>query len=284
MSKSTIASLAGLAAALALTLTTAASAAVPGLNLVVKGSGASSTSTHTAVAECPDGQALLGLGGKTEGAGGEVMLDALAARTNHSATVRGHEDEDGTGAAWGVRAYAICADDGGERRTTFNEEADSVSPKIASTLPNGECTAERRLTGVGGEIPIGANGQVMLDGLIPSSDLESTTVRGIEDGNGTFASWSLRPFALCADPLPGLERVTTTSARTSQNKHATAACDPGKRVIGTGGEIVGGGGEVAIQYMIPDAALTRVHVRGMEDQNGTAGSWSVRAYAVCANA
>lgn len=276
---------AGLAAAvLALMLAPAASAQVPGLNLVVQGSGPpNSASSHTAVAACPEGQALLGLGGKTEGAGGQLVIDALAARTNDEATVRGHEDEDGTSANWAVRAYAICADEGGERRTTFNEPFDSISPKSASTVSGGPCTNQRRLTGAGGEIPLGANGQVMLTDIVPSTDLETTTVRATEDDNGTFASWSLRPFALCADPLPGLERVSATSASTSENKHVTARCDDGKRVIGTGGEIIGGTGQVAFQYMIPDAGLTRVHVRGVEDQDGTSANWAVRAYAICAN-
>ena len=127
---------------LALTLTTAASAAVPGLNLVVASSGPpDSNASHTATAECPEGRALLGLGGRTEGGGGQVVLDALAARTNHNATVRGHEDQDGTGANWAVKAYAICADDGGERRTTFNEEPNSLSPKFATTA---SCAATSR--------------------------------------------------------------------------------------------------------------------------------------------
>jgi hypothetical protein len=283
MRNSMKASLAGVATVLlTLTLTTAASA-VPGLNLVVQGSGSSSAASHTAEAECPAGQALLGLGGKSEGSDGQVVLDALAARTGDTATVRGHEDEDGTSADWAVRAYAICADEGGERRTTINEPFNSLSPKFATTADGGPCTNQRKLTGVGGEIPLGANGQVMLDDLVPSADLETTLVRANEDDNGTLANWSLRPFALCADPLPGLERVSVTSVSDSDNKHVTARCDAGKRVIGTGGEILGGAGSVAIQYMIPDADLTRVHVRGMEDQDGTTLNWTVRAYAICAN-
>ena len=35
--------------------------------------------------------------------------------------------------------------------------------------------------------------------------------------------------------------------------------------------------------MVPDAALTRVHVRGVEDQDGRAQNWRVRAFAICAN-
>jgi hypothetical protein len=280
MRRTTIAAVA--AALLALTLTSAASASVPGIKLVVEGSGPSSDPSNDVEAECPAGLGLLGLGGKSEGGGGEVVLDALAAPTGDTVFVRGSEDEDGTNAQWSVRAYAICAPGAGERRTTNNEEPSSQSPREATTAEGGQCTGPNRLTGVGGEIPLGATGEVMLDALIPSADLETSTVRGIEDGDGTDADWTLRPFALCAPPLPGLELVTETSRSTSRNKHVTARCDPGKQVVGTGGEIVGGGGEVAIQYMIPDADLTRAHVRGQEDQDGFGADWSVRAYAMCA--
>ena len=202
-------SIAMLVGALALTLTSSASAAVPGLNLVVEGSGPpNSASVHTATAECPAGQALLGLGGKSEGGGGQVVLDALAAPTGDTVTVRGHEDQSGFGGDWSVKAFAICADEGGERRTTFNEPLNSLTPKVASTEPGGPCTNERRLTGVGAEIPIGATGQVVLDSVIPSADLETASVRAQEDQDGFAGNWSLRPYALCADPLPGLELVT----------------------------------------------------------------------------
>ena len=115
----------------------------------------------------------------------------------------GHEDQDGYSGNWSVTAFAICADDGGERRTTFNEPLNSINPKFATTADGGPCTNERRLTGAGGEIPIGATGQVVLDTIIPSADLETVSVRAQEDQDGFAGNWSLRPFALCADPLPG---------------------------------------------------------------------------------
>jgi hypothetical protein len=278
--RSTIAILAGL---LALAFTGTASAAVPGLNLVVESSGPpNSQAVHEATAECPPGQQLLGLGGKSEGGGGQVVLDALSAPTGRKATVRGHEDQSGFSGNWAVKAYAICADEGREVRSTINEPLNSLTPKIASTAPNGPCTNDARLSGVGAEVTVGATGQVVIDQIVPSADLESATVRAQEDDDGFAGNWSLRPFALCAPPFPGIELETATSDLNSRNKHATAVCDPGKRVLGTGGRIFGGGGEVSLQYMIPDAGLTRAHVRGVEDENGRSGAWSVTAFAICA--
>jgi hypothetical protein len=271
-----------LAIVLALAVTAPAAAAVPGLELVVRGSGPqNSNPDNTATAPCPDGKGLLGLGGKFEGGGGQIVLDAFAP-TNDDVTIHGSEDEDGTNAGWNVRAYAICADQGAATRSDLDDQTLSESPKQLTTL--GTCGFDRQVTSVGAEIETGANGEMFIDRMVPEPSLQAVTVRGIEDQDGTGASWTLRSHMLCADPLPGLERVVATSLSTSANKHVTASCDAGKRVVGTGGEIVGGGGQVGIQYMIPNAALTQVHVRGAEDQDGTGANWAVRAYALCATA
>lgn len=261
-----------------------AQAAIPGLHLESKGSGpANSNPTNRAEVECPPGQGLLGLGGKSEGGDGQVLLDQLAATDPDKAEVRGHEDADGTNDKWAVRAYAICADQGAEVRTTTVEPFDSLSPKRRSSRENGgPCTTPRRLTGMGAEISRGANGAVMVNRLVPDNDLLGTTVFGSEFRAGTANSWSLRHYALCADGLQ-IQRVFRDSARTSENKHATAVCAPPSRVVGAGGEIIGATSEVAIQYMIPDEALTRVHVRGVESQDTTDLTWTVRAWALCAS-
>jgi hypothetical protein len=263
-----------------------ASAAVPGLQLVEAGSGASSQN-KPAEAQCPDDQDLLGVGGHVSGGGNQVILDALSPSL-HSVEVHASERQGGTNADWSVRALAICADDpvGAEvRATTFPfPDGNSASPKSVSTAPNGPCTNEHRLTGAGGEI-LDLEGQVVLDSIVPSADLESGSARAVEDQDGTLSAWRIRAHAICsATTLPGLERVVRTGPSNSRNKHATARCPAGKRVVGTGGEIVGGQGQVGITYVLPEADLTRVHVRGAEDQNGFGGDWSARAIAVCATA
>ena len=263
-----------------------ASAAVPGLQLVEAGSGASSQNKQ-AEARCPAGQDLLGVGGQVSGGENQVLLDALSPSLN-SVDVHASERQGGTTAQWSVRALAICADEpvGAEvRATTFPfPDGDSRSPKTVSTAPNGPCTDEHRLTGAGAEI-LDLEGQVVLDRILPSTDLESSAARALEDQDGTLSNWRIRAYAICSDTtLPGLERVVSTGPSNSRNKHATARCPTGKRVVGTGGEIVGGRGQVGITYVLPDADLTRVHVRGAEDQDGFGLDWSVRAVAICATA
>jgi hypothetical protein len=279
--------MAGLLATLAAVMAAPASAALPGLQLVAQGSGASSENKGARV-DCPEGQDHYGVGAKVSDGQNQVMLDALEVGLGGAVKVHASEDQDGTNADWSVRAYAVCADaslSGGAIGRSFPfPDGDSSSPK---SVTSPQCVDERRLTGASGAL-LGAAGddppgEVLLAALIPSADLESATARAYEDQNGTNADWQILGEALCsATTLPGLERVAATGPTNSQDKHATARCPEGKRVVGTGGEIIGGEGQVGITYLLPDDDLTRVHVRGAEDQDGTSADWAVRAYAVCA--
>jgi hypothetical protein len=69
-------------------------------------------------------------------------------------------------------------------------------------------------------------------------------------------------------------------------------CPAGKQVIGAGGaitiftdsgEIEGTRGDVNIEDIKPNAALTSVTVLAREHEGGTAETWGVRAYAMCAD-
>jgi hypothetical protein len=73
--------------------------------------------------------------------------------------------------------------------------------------------------------------------------------------------------------------MTTTGTATSRT--ATASCPAGKRLYGTGFELVGGHGQVAPTVVRPDAALTKVTVRA-DARRGFTGQWSLVAYATCA--
>jgi hypothetical protein len=53
-------------------------------------------------------------------------------------------------------------------------------------------------------------------------------------------------------------------------------------VLGTGGEIFAGGGQVVLDAIRPNSTLTSVTARGFEDENGYGSNWSVTAYAICA--
>lgn len=82
--------------------------------------------------------------------------------------------------------------------------------------------------------------------------------------------------------VPGLQIVTHSSAtNSSDRKSVTAFCPDGTVTIGSGANIQGGRGQVAINAIRPTD--TSVIAIAYEDANGTANQWSVEAQAVCAD-
>jgi hypothetical protein len=83
--------------------------------------------------------------------------------------------------------------------------------------------------------------------------------------------------------VPGLERTSFTTAPDSVAKTAGAACTSGKDVLGGGGEVTGGDGQVALTKLSFLEGLDPFEARASEDQTGFASDWSLAAYAICAD-
>ena len=98
--------------------------------------------------------------------------------------------------------------------------------------------------------------------------------------------WTANVFAICANPLRGQQRLSTSTAFDSENNGARAEC-PGQLATGSGAEIVGVTGEVVIDsaYPIDGSATTptATTVYGQEE-DATTGSWYITAFALCADA
>lgn len=87
-----------------------------------------------------------------------------------------------------------------------------------------------------------------------------------------------------AGAVPGQIIVSAVTAFDSTTgKGATATCPSGKRVLGTGWKVTGADGQVTVEQVVPDAALTQVGAFAREDGTGTALSWSLEVFAVCAS-
>ena len=81
--------------------------------------------------------------------------------------------------------------------------------------------------------------------------------------------------------VPGLSLVTKTSPVSSLNKSELAFCPSGTALLGAGGGLGGGLGEVTLDDVnLEDTVAGSAF--GREDADGFASNWSVRASAVCA--
>lgn len=126
--------------------------------------------------------------------------------------------------------------------------------------------------------------QVVLDKVTPKADLTGVTATAVEDPTGFSDDWSMDALAICANPPPGLELVTTEGDPDSdRTAGVTATCPAGKNLLGTGADINGGSGQVSLDDVRPNDSLRTTTVTAIEDETGFAGDWSVNAHAICAN-
>jgi hypothetical protein len=163
--------------------------------------------------------------------------------------------------------------------------SDSSSRKV---LPL-SCLDGTVVLGGGAEVDDGSD-HVHVTGWMPIPDEPglkhpNSIVAYGEEGDGGFAgNWDLDTHALCGVAPAGLEYVTVHSGTgSSTTRTAIAACPGTTRLVGTGGRVSDGAGEVLLTAIQPAADLRSLTVSAHEDADGFAGSWSVSAYAVCAD-
>ncbi|MFC4121926.1 hypothetical protein [Nonomuraea zeae] len=156
------------------------------------------------------------------------------------------------------------------------------------------CPHGKRVVGGGAAIEGGSSGQapdarahVVLTRLQPvparhHGGRSSFEAAAHEDGDGFPGAWRLRVYAVCTGPLPGLTyRQAAAPPASAITAAEMVSCPAGKVVLGGGGRIDGGGGQVALTEhgLQTDNAFATAY----EDENGFAGRWKLTAYAVCAD-
>lgn len=145
-----------------------------------------------------------------------------------------------------------------------------------------ECPAGSVLIGAGWS----ARGdRVVVNEAVP--DLSTGTVRveaWEEEDGSSYSNWTVTARAVCATGVFNVEVVDDGPSAFNSNpsRSDTAVCPFGKEVVGVGFDIGNSSsmGEVHVTSIVPSA--DRVTVTAYEDDTGTADSWAVRAYAVCA--
>ena len=129
------------------------------------------------------------------------------------------------------------------------------------------------------------NGQVLMDDLRPNAALTAVTVNGLEDETGNAANWSLTAYAVCADPVAGLERISQNSplADSTNNKFLFPNCTGGKVLTGTGADMNTLNGQVQLNAL-DVGGIENVILGAIEDESGNSAPWSATGYLICAPA
>jgi hypothetical protein len=167
----------------------------------------------------------------------------------------------------------------GLQRVVGSRTSNSVSPTSASAT----CPAGKRVIGTGAQIS-GGQGQVVIDDITPNAALTSVTVTGYEDVDGFAGNWTVIAYAVCANPLPGLQRVPFTEGPDSERiKTPSGQCPGSKRTIGIGAAMTGARGRATFSAMVTASGFRNTFAQAFEQQAGTNASWSITVYLICAD-
>jgi hypothetical protein len=187
-------------------------------------------------------------------------------------------------------------------------QALGIAPAAATTIPRGSVHALNKLSPVntqaaksfsvdcgpgervlgGGAFTVGGVHAVITElQPIHTATKDSFKVSAAADQFGIAVAWNFQVFAFCAvvPASAGLEIVPKTNLPTSSGTdQALAQCQGGKRLVGGGGRIANGNGQVDLGITTSSSGPFVFGAAGFgkEDADGYAGTWTVTGYAVCA--
>ncbi|MDI1460899.1 hypothetical protein QEZ54_07975 [Catellatospora sp. KI3] len=237
----------------------------------------SGQSKHTDVV-CPAGTAVAGGGGyltapAPTGYAGLIRMQPIGESQFWVAT----QEAVAYGPNWTHTTVAICVP-----KPAGWEIVSSVGGNQEQYVVTPSCGPGRSVIGAGGRINGGVP-DVVLEDVVPSADLKTVTVRGVEVPESVDDTWSVTAYAVCADTPAGLQRVSFPSASSSDSRQtATGLCPAGKALLGTGVEVNAGNGHVLLSG-INTVGVDRVSTWADEIVGGYSGNWSITAYGICAS-
>lgn len=277
----TVASAVGLALAgtVAVGSVSPAAAAVPGVVFVwPERPPATSDSVRSAAASCPTGKRTIGAFAFTSGNVRDVVITTLLP-TSTAVIAIAREDQDGTTDNWQLHVQLICADPlPGLTIVSTSSVENSGNKQVTATCPPGT-----RLLTAGWHL-LDTAGEVFVNQIAQAPGLDRVSVTGMEDQDGLATDWRLATYAVCADPLPGLELRTAASVTDSVDKNVLLVCGDDQRRLSLGWSLTGvGGGTPAGQVLAqPGSSGTNwAQVAAAEDDDGYTGEWRVSGRIVC---
>ncbi|MGH3713013.1 MAG: hypothetical protein ACRDT4_06055 [Micromonosporaceae bacterium] len=273
--------LSGAVTAIVLAVASPAHAAVQGLQLVWSESDYSSTWWRSPDAYCPSGKSLVGMGTWLDYNDNILFRGLVPIQGNASnpigAQAAAHEGLNGTAQQWRQTTYAICG-----YTPSGLVKIESGSPSSSTNLKTwtASCPSGKKVLGAGGTVHYG-DGRVKVDEIRPNETLDQVTVTASEDQYGTGESWSVRAYAICAYPPPGLVRVRSAVSN-GWNRSVGVSCPSEKVLLSVAGGVTANDmRRLRVTHLYPfdtDAAEAEVRT------NSTSGlTGEVRAYAICAD-
>ncbi len=267
-----------------------ASAAVPGYELVDAASAYDSSWTKTVTATCPAEKKLIGMGAKTWLPHlADLTISMIAPDAALTAvTVKAHRKDNGAANPflyqWDVRAFAVCASP-----VPGLEMVEGPPPPVydvwspSSRTANVSCPTGKKALGVGGRIT--SNGTaVAFSGIRPKDDLSGAVVRAHEMGPYS-AQWQLKAYAICANPLPGLELVqaSVTNPGPATFAQSELLCPGSKVAVGGGTSVSDLLGKAKVVAQGPSTYLSSgADAYGAAvEQVPTNAAWTLTVYGIC---
>lgn len=268
-----------------------ASAAVPGLQYVTAVTDFDSRVYKSVPVTCPAGTQAVGGGYDLVGAEGSVVLDDFIPSANGFLVGAGEivnpGGSSGTSETWQIKATAACASPlpGYTIVSNTSDFTRGGSRPIDATCPAGE-------SAIGGGASLSNGwGQISIVNMEVLSDV--VIAAGVEDGDGYSGNWSITAYAICANSLPGRQRISifSTPYDSSRFKSAIAVCPTGQQAIGSGWELTSGSPlttrellNIHLNIFGGSNPLSGVSTFATEDANGFSRNWEVFAQAICADA
>ena len=176
------------------------------------------------------------------------------------------------------------------RATTIVSNQSAADGTVQKSVSVG-CPSGMKVVGVGAEIGYTAD-QVHITGLVPSLSGGSVSAHASVDDTGYNYNWKLNVTAVCTVAPAGYEIVSDYHVATSDPSASMSAyCPSGKRLLGGSADVHINNSGWAVPRNIPDVAVNQllasgtsegVHAFAYEDGDGTALSWVLTAYAICA--
>ncbi|GLY94046.1 hypothetical protein [Actinoplanes sp. NBRC 103695] len=173
----------------------------------------------------------------------------------------------------------------GTVRAFVTQSVPDLRPEKPHSTP---CPAGERVLG-GGAFTVGGIHAVIteMQPIHPATGPDRFQVTAAADQFGIAGVWSIQVFAFCgvvpASAQLEIQQLTnpSTSAPVSQ---AGTRCSPGKLVVGTGGKIDNGGGQVDLGTVPGSSggATATSAALAKEDADGFAGQYTLTGYSVCA--